>query len=174
MLSASVGAGTWSVDARCGVLSGADPPSRTTLAGAFDAARVPTPEPQKRPRTARHSVRLPRPELLWQIDAFAWSLEGCTMGAIHQVLDDHARMAVVPHVADGETAPPAVQVMSTAIRSWGVPQPLMWDNDLALDPTRRRFIGALVDYLLDLDLTPITGTPDRPTTQPKNDHALPN
>lgn len=60
-------------------------------------------------------------------------------------------------------------VVSTAIRRWGVPQRLLSDNGLAFNPTRRGFTGKLVDYLLDLGGKPITGEPDRPTTQGKNE-----
>ncbi len=43
------------------------------------------------------------------------------------------------------------------------------DNGLAFNPTRRGFTGKLVDYLVDLGVKPITGKPDRPTTQGKNE-----
>lgn len=43
------------------------------------------------------------------------------------------------------------------------------DNGLAFNPTRRSFTGKLVDYLVDLGVKPITGRPDRPTTQGKNE-----
>lgn len=75
----------------------------------------------------------------------------------------------VPGLAEGETAQAAVQVVSTAVRRWGVPQRLLSDNGLAFNPTRRGFTGRLVDYLLDLGVKPITGKPDRPTTQGKNE-----
>ena len=78
-------------------------------------------------------------------------------------------MAVATLVADGETARAAVLVVSTAVRRWGVPQRLLSDNGLAFNPTRRGFTGKLVDYLIDLGVKPITGKPDRPTTQGKNE-----
>jgi len=57
--------------------------------------------------------------------------------------------------------------VATAIRRHGVPQRLLSDNGLAFNPTRRGFTGKLVDYLLGLGVKPITGKPDRPTTQGK-------
>ena len=144
-------------------------PSRATLARAFAAAGVSKPEPRKRPRAANRRFVYPAPNCCWQIDAFAWSLADGTHVAIHQVIDDHSRQAVATLVADGETAKAAVLVVSTAVRRWGVPQRLLSDNGLAFNPTRRGFTGKLVDYLLDLGVKAITGKPDRPTTQGKNE-----
>ncbi|RZS60694.1 integrase core domain-containing protein [Xylanimonas ulmi] len=148
---------------------GLNPPSRATLARAFAAAGVSRPEPRKRPRAANRRFVYPAPNCCWQIDAFTWSLADGTTVAVHQVIDDHSRMAVGTLVADGETAKAAVQVVSTAIRRWGVPQRLLSDNGLASGPTRRGFTGKLVDYLIDLGVKPITGKPDKPTTQGKNE-----
>jgi putative transposase len=148
---------------------GLTPPSRATLARAFAAAGVSKAEPRKRPRAANRRFVYPAPNCCWQIDAFAWSLSDGTSVAIHQVIDDHTRMAVATLAAGGETAQAAVQVVSTAIRRWGVPQRLLSDNGVAFNPTRRGFAGKLVDYLIDLGVKPITGRPGRPTTQGKNE-----
>jgi putative transposase len=83
-------------------------PSRATLARAFATAGVSKPEPRKRPRAANRRFVYPAPNCCWQIDAFAWSLADGTPVAIHQVIDDHSRMAVATLVADGETAKAAV------------------------------------------------------------------
>lgn len=168
LVEQGVDAGPLSVLARMR-RQGLTPPSRATLARAFAAAGVSKPEPRKRPRAANRRFVYPAPNCCWQIDAFAWSLADGTPVAIHQVVDDHTRMAVATLVADGETAKAAVQVVSTAIRRWGVPQRLLSDNGLAFNPTRRGFTGKLVDYLLDLGVKPITGKPDHPMTQGKNE-----
>jgi len=148
---------------------GLNPPSRATLARAFAAAGVSKPEPRKRPRAANRRFVYPAPNCCWQIDAFAWSLADGTTVAIHQVVDDNTRVALSTLVAEGETAQVAVKVVATAIRRWGVPQRLLSDNGLAFNPTRGGFTGKLVDYLVDLGVKPITGKPDRPTTQGKNE-----
>ncbi|GAB2473156.1 hypothetical protein GCM10007967_29810 [Xylanimonas ulmi] len=148
---------------------GLNPPSRATLARAFAAAGVSRPEPRKRPRAANRRFVYPAPNCCWQIDAFTWSLADGTTVAVHQVIDDHSRLATATLVAEGETSKAAVQVVAAAIRRWGVPQRLLSDNGLAFNPTRRGFTGKLVDYLLDLGVKPITGKPDRPTTQGKNE-----
>lgn len=161
-------AGPLSVHARM-QRQGLNPPSRATLARSFAAAGVSKPEPRKRPRAANRRFVYPAPNCCWQIDAFAWSLADGAPVAIHQVIDDHARMAVATLVAEGETSKAATQVVSTAIRRWGVPQRLLSDNGLAFNPTRRGFSGKLVDYLVDLGVKPITGKPGKPTTQGKNE-----
>lgn len=148
---------------------GLNPPSRATLARLFAAAGVCGPEPRKRPRAANRRFVYPAPNCCWQIDAFFWSLTDGTTVAIHQVIDDHSRVALATLVAEGETAKAAVKVVSTAIRCWGVPQRVLSDNGLAFNPTRRGFTGKLVDYLIDLGTKPITGKPDKPTTQGKNE-----
>lgn len=110
---------------------GLNPPSRATLARVFAAAGVCGPEPRKRPRAANRRFVYPAPNCCWQIDAFAWSLADGTTAAIHQVIDDHSPLALATLVAEGETAKAAVKVVSTAIRSWGVPQRVLSDNGLA-------------------------------------------
>jgi putative transposase len=161
-------AGPLSVRARM-LRQGLNPPSRATLARAFAAAGASKPEPRKRPRSANRRFVYPAPNCCWQIDAFAWSLADGTAVAIHQVIDDHSRLALATLVAEGETSRAAVQVVSTAVRSWGVPQRLLSDNGLAFNPTRRGFTGKLVDYLIGLGTRPITGKPEKPTTQGKNE-----
>lgn len=69
-------------------------PSRATLARVFAAAGVYKPEPRKRPRAANRRFVYPTSNCCWQIDAFAWSLADGTPVAIHQVVDDHSRLAV--------------------------------------------------------------------------------
>lgn len=168
LVGQGLNAGTLSVGARM-KRQGLTPPSRATLARAFAAAGVSKPEPRKRPRAANRRFVYPAPNCCWQIDSFAWSLADGASVAIHQVIDDHTRMAVSTLVAGGETAKAAVQVVSTAVRRWGTAQRLLSDNGLAFNPTRRGFTGKLVDYLLGLGVKPITGKPNRPTTQGKNE-----
>lgn len=51
----------------------------------------------------------------------------------------------------------------------GVPQRLLTDNGVALNPSRRGMVGQLVDYVTRLGVEPITGKPYKPTTQGKNE-----
>ena len=53
---------------------------------------------------------------------------------IFQLIDDHSRYALASHVAAGETAAAAVVVFDKAVTAHGVPQRLLSDNGLALNP----------------------------------------
>jgi transposase InsO family protein len=88
---------------------------------------------------------------------------------IFQLIDDHSRYAVASHVASGETAEGAIAVVKKAIAAHGVPQRLLSDNGVALNPSRRGVVGQLVAYVTALGVEAITGKPYKPTTQGKND-----
>jgi len=88
---------------------------------------------------------------------------------IFQLQDDHSRKAVASHVALGETAQDALRVVKKGIASHGVPQRLLTDNGLALNPSRRGWEGQLVAYVTSLGVEAITGKPYKPTTQGKKE-----
>ncbi len=88
---------------------------------------------------------------------------------IFQLIDDHSRYAVASHVAEGETADAAIVVFDKAVTAHGVPQRLLSDNGLALDPSRRGYLGQLVEHVSSLGVETITGKPYKPTTQGKNE-----
>lgn len=60
-------------------------------------------------------------------------------------------------------------MVDKAITNRGVPQRLLSDNGLALNPSRRGFIGQLVSHIAGLGVEAITGKPYKPTTQGKNE-----
>jgi len=88
---------------------------------------------------------------------------------IFQLIDDHSRFAVASHVAWGETAEAAIAVVDKAIAAHGVPQRLLSDNGVALNPSRRGYVGQLVARVSRLGVQAITGKPYKPTTQGKNE-----
>ncbi|MGL3151889.1 integrase core domain-containing protein, partial [Microbacterium sp. A82] len=148
---------------------GMDPPSRATLARHFTAAGVVTAEPRKKPRSAYRRFVYPAPNCLWQLDATEYVLSGGRKCVIFQLIDDHARLAVSSHVAWAETAEAALTVVKKGIAVHGVPQKLLSDNGVALNPTRRGYDGQLVRYLKSVGVEAITGKPGKPTTQGKNE-----
>lgn len=63
----------------------------------------------------------------------------------------------------------AITVVDKAIAAHGVPRRLLSDNGLALNPSRRGYVGQLVGHVAALGVEAITGKPDKPPTQGKNE-----
>ncbi|KAE8762077.1 DDE-type integrase/transposase/recombinase, partial [Georgenia thermotolerans] len=144
-------------------------PSRATLARIFLKAGAVDPEPRKRPRASYRRFVYPAPNCLWQLDGFTYPLAGGREGTILQVVDDHSRMILASLAAAGETSEAVLAVVRTAIARHGIPQRFLSDNGVALNPTRRKRRGQLVDYLTRLGVDTITGKPGKPTTQGKSE-----
>jgi transposase InsO family protein len=149
---------------------GLDPvPSTASLARIFREAGVARIEPRKKPRSAWRRFVYPAPNACWQLDATEYVLTGGRKCVIFQLIDDHSRYAVASHVAAGETAKDAIAVFDKAVATHGVPQRLLSDNGLALNPSRRGLVGQLVAHVAALGTEAITGKPYKPTTQGKNE-----
>ena len=88
---------------------------------------------------------------------------------IFQLIDDHSRYAVASHVAWGETAEAAIAVFDKAVAAHGVPQRLLSDNGVALNPSRRGSWASSWNTCSRLGVEAITGKPYKPTTQGKNE-----
>ena len=149
---------------------GLDPvPSTASLARIFREAGVARLEPKKKPRSAWRRFVYPAPNACWQLDATEYVLTGGRTCVIFQLEDDHSRFAVASHVAWGETVEAAITVFDKAVTAHGVPQRLLSDNGSALNPSRRGYIGQLVEHAVRLGVEAITGKPYKPTTQGKNE-----
>lgn len=144
-------------------------PSVASLARIFRQAGVARLEPRKKPRSAWRRFVYPAPNACWQLDATEYVLTGGRKCVIFQLIDDHSRYAVASHVAWTENSAGALTVFSKAAAAHGVPQRLLSDNSLALNPSRRGFLGQLVDYVSSLGVQAITGKPNKPSTQGKNE-----
>ena len=88
---------------------------------------------------------------------------------IFQLQDDHSRLAVASLVASSETSQAAIDVFDKGVAARGVPQRLLTDNGIALNPSRRGCTGRLVEHVRSLGVEPITSKPYHPTTQGKNE-----
>jgi putative transposase len=148
---------------------GMDAPSPASLARIFRDAGVARAEPRKKPRASYRRFVYPAPNACWQLDGTEYVLTGGRKCVIFQLIDDHSRYAVASHVAWGETSKDAIAVVTKAIRAHGVPQRLLSDNGVALNPSRRGILGQLVAHVTALGVEPITGKPGKPTTQGKNE-----
>lgn len=144
-------------------------PSVASLARIFRTEGVARAEPKKKPRSAWRRFVYPAPNACWQLDATEYVLAGGRRCVIFQLIDDHSRLAVASHVALGETSQAALAIVNKGIAAHGVPQRLLSDNGLAMNPTRRGMVGRLVTHLKALGVEPITGKPHKPTTQGKNE-----
>ena len=144
-------------------------PSTASLARIFRDAGVVKTEPKKKPRAAYRRFVYPAPNACWQLDATEYVLTGGRKCVIFQLIDDHSRLAIASLVAQSETAQAALNVVTKGIAAHGVPQRVLSDNGVALNPSRRGWTGQLVAYLTSLGVTPITGKPYKPTTQGKNE-----
>ena len=144
-------------------------PSTASLARIFREAGVARLEPKKKPRSAWRRFVYPAPNACWQLDGTEYVLTGGRTCVIFQLIDDHSRYAVASHVAWGETAEAAIAVFDKAVTAHGVPQRLLTDNGAALNPSRRGYIGQLVEHASALGVEAITGKPYKPTTQGKNE-----
>lgn len=144
-------------------------PSVASVARIFREAGVARLEPRMKPRSAWRRFVYPAPNACWQLDATEYVLTGGRKCVIFQLIDDHSRYAVASHVADSETSAAAIVVFDKAVAVHGVPQRVLSDNGLALNPTRRGFLGAFVRHISSLGVEAITGKPYKPTTQGKNE-----
>ncbi len=144
-------------------------PSVAALARIFREKGVARLEPKKKPRAAYRRFVYPAPNACWQLDATEYVLSGGRTCVIFQLQDDHSRKAVASRVAPGETAQDALRVFKKGVATHGVPQRLLTDNGIALNPSRRGVIGQLVAYVSSLGVSAITGKPYKPTTQGKNE-----
>jgi len=161
--------GPVSVHEKMRALGLAPVPSPASLARIFRQAGVARSEPKKKPRSAWRRFVYPAPNACWQLDATEYVLTGGRTCVIFQLIDDHSRYALASHVGWSETAQGALAVVTKAIAAHGVPQRLLSDNGLALNPTRRGWSGQLTDHLSRLGVEAITGKPYKPTTQGKNE-----
>ncbi|WP_458860414.1 DDE-type integrase/transposase/recombinase, partial [Mycobacterium adipatum] len=132
-------------------------PSIAALARIFREAGVARLEPKKKPRSAWRRFVYPAPNACWQVDATQYVLTGGRTCVIFQLIDDHSRYAVASHVAWTETAEAAIAVFDKGVAACGVPQRLLSDNGIALNPSRRGHLGRLVKHLSRLGVQAITG-----------------
>lgn len=148
---------------------GLHPPSVAALATIFRERGVARAEPRKKPRAAWRRFVYPAPNACWQLDATEYVLAHGRRCVILQLEDDHSRLAVASLVATSETSEAAVQVFDKGVAAHGIPQRLLTDNGLAFNPSRRGWQGRLVIHVSRLGVKAITGKPNKPTTQGKNE-----
>lgn len=148
---------------------GLQPPSVAALARLFRERGPSRRQPAKRPRASYRRFVYPASNCCGQLDATEYVLARGRKAVVFQLVDDHSRLAVASHVAAAETAAGALAVFKKGVTAHGVPQRLLSDNGMALNPSRRGWAGQLVAYAKPLGVEPITGKSYHPQTQGKNE-----
>lgn len=129
-----------------------------------------TPQPHKRPHSSWRRFEFDLVHECWQLDATQWALFDGTSCVIFQPLDDKSRFLLGSRAATAETTIAAQDVLDRAIAHHQPPQIMLSDNGLALNPSRRGQVGALVTYLdRQYGIRAITGRPYHPQTQGKDE-----
>ena len=144
-------------------------PAASTLARIFVRHGMVVAQPNKRPHAATRRFQADAVHECWQLDAFDWVLADRAPATVLQVLDDRSRFLLGCLAAPAETAQAAIEIVTAAIAAHQVPHRLLTDNGTAFNVTRRGQTGQLVSYLQVLGCRPITGRPDHPQTQGKNE-----
>jgi transposase InsO family protein len=144
-------------------------PAVSTLHRIFVRRGLVVPQPQKRPRSADRRFAFALVDECWQVDAYDWALSDGTPCAVFNHLDDCSR-TLSSWAAVGETSVEAINATRAAIDRWGqVPCFLLSDNGTALNQSRRGRTSQLSAFLQALGCKPISGRPDHPQTQGKDE-----
>ncbi len=149
-------------------LLGLQPPAASTLHRVFVRRGMVVAQPQKRPHAATRRFQAALVDEMWQLDAYEWELADGSNCVVFNLLDDCTR-TLISRAATGETSEAALDIAQAGIRAWQVPCLFLTDNGSALNPTRRGRKGKLTTFLTALGCKPISGRPDHPQTQGKDE-----
>lgn len=126
------------------------------------------PQPRKRPKGASTRFCADLPNERWQADITHWHLADDTNVEIHNILDDHSRLAVRSKARTTTTGPDVVADFRAAFRRYGIPRSVLTDNGAVYTGKPRR--GGRVALEIELDLLGVRlhhSRPYHPQTQGK-------
>jgi transposase InsO family protein len=144
-------------------------PAASTLARVFTRRGMVVAQPQKRPKSSWHRFEFATVHECWQLDAFQWRLADGTGCVVFQLLDDKSRFMIASRAAASESAADSIAVVKLGIQRFQVPRLLLTDNGAAFNRTRLGYRTQLVAMLEPLGCKPITGRPNHPQTQGKDE-----
>jgi transposase InsO family protein len=127
-----------------------------------------TPQPRKRPQGAGTRFCADLPNERWQADITHWQLGDGTSVEIHNILDDHSRLALRSKVRATTTGPDVLTDFRTAFAHHGIPRSVLTDNGAVYTGKPRR--GGRVALEIELDLLGVRlhhSRPYHPQTQGK-------
>ncbi|WP_137123597.1 IS481 family transposase [Segeticoccus rhizosphaerae] len=127
-----------------------------------------TPQPNKRPKSAGTRFCADLPNERWQADVTHWRLADGTSVEIHNLLDDHSRLALRSKARITTTGPDVLADFRAAFRRHGIPRSVLTDNGAIYTGKPRR--GGRVAIEIELDLLGVRlhhSRPYHPQTQGK-------
>jgi transposase InsO family protein len=143
-------------------------PATSTIWRVLTRRGFVTPQPRKRPKGAGTRFQADLPNERWQADITHWQLAGGTSVQIHNILDDHSRLAVRSTARATTTGPHVLADFRAAFRRHGIPRSVLTDNAAVYTGTPRR--GGRVALQIELDLLGVRlhhSRPYHPQTQGK-------
>jgi len=119
-----------------------------------------TPQPRKRPAGAGTRFQADLPNERWQADITHWQLADGTGVEIHNLLDDHSRLALRSKARRSTTGPDVLADFRAAFTRHGIPRSVLTDNGAVYTGTPRG--GGRVALEIELDLLGVTLRHSRP------------
>lgn len=127
-----------------------------------------TPQPKKRPKGAGTRFQADLPNERWQADITHWQLADGSAVEIHNILDDHSRLALRSKARHTTTGPDVLADFRAAFRRYAIPRSALTDNGAVYTGKPRR--GGRVALEIELDLLGVRlhhSRPYHPQTQGK-------
>lgn len=143
-------------------------PATSTIWRVLTRRGFVTPQPRKRPKHAGTRFCADLPNERWQADITHWALADGTGVEIHNILDDHSRLALTSKARPATTGPDVLADFRAAFRRHGIPRSVLTDNAAVYTGTPRR--GGRVALEVECDLLGIQlhhSRPYHPQTQGK-------
>jgi transposase InsO family protein len=119
-----------------------------------------SPQPRKRPKTAGTRFQADLPNERWQADITHWQLADGTGVEIHNLLDDHSRLALRSKARTTTTGADVLADFRAAFNRHGIPRSVLTDNGAVYTGKPRG--GGRVALEIELDLLGVTLRHSRP------------
>lgn len=161
-------AGAETIRAHLATAGVARPPAVSTIWRVLARRGFITPQPNKRPKSAGTRFCADLPNERWQADVTHWRLADGTSVEIHNLLDDHSRLALRSKARITTTGPDVLADFRAAFRRHGIPRSVLTDNGAIYTGKPRR--GGRVAIEIELDLLGVRlhhSRPYHPQTQGK-------
>lgn len=145
-------------------------PSRASVNRILTRRGLIRPMPQRRPRTTRRFEHK-RPNTLWQLDGFEWTLAGGRTVCVLEIVDDHSRVDIALRAVRSENAVDVWDTVAAAAAEFGLPRMMLTDNGTAFSGRRRGWVSNLEANLAELGVRHIAASVRRPQTCGKVERA---